>query len=188
MLEFLTCIFFSFFADCAAPSNKSSTSDDKGNSNQINPDELKKRTEFLKAQRDKLLAMKRAEREKQLEVRSHHIFFTNSEFSICNFVIKNNGYIGILYSYIQGMSCEGACAHAHVRCAVARVCVCVRAKSILKNVWDVRACGSFFGVRCAIALLHTFWNKIDRKCYFLNYSRTSYPILEHPFLLKNMLS
>jgi len=53
--------------DCAAPSNKSSTSDDKGNSNQINPDELKKRTEFLKAQRDKLLAMKRAEREKQLE-------------------------------------------------------------------------------------------------------------------------
>ena len=45
--------------------------------------------------------MKRAEREKQLEVRSHHIFFTNSEFSICNFVIKNNGYIGILYSYID---------------------------------------------------------------------------------------
>ena len=74
MLEFLPCIFSLFFADCAAPSNKSSTSDDKGNSNQINPDELKKRTEFLKAQRDKLLAMKRAEREKQLEVRSHHIF------------------------------------------------------------------------------------------------------------------
>ena len=73
MLEFLTCIF-SLFADCAAPSNKSSTSDDKGNSNQINPDELKKRTEFLKAQRDKLLAMKRAEREKQLEVCFHHIF------------------------------------------------------------------------------------------------------------------
>ena len=100
LLDFLTSIF-SLFADCAAPSNKSSTSDDKGNSNQINPDELKKRTEFLKAQRDKLLAMKRAEREKQLEVRSHHIFFTNSEFSICNFVIKNNGYIGILYSYID---------------------------------------------------------------------------------------
>ena len=32
----------------------------------IDPDELKKRTEFLKEQRDKLLAMKKAEREKQL--------------------------------------------------------------------------------------------------------------------------
>ena len=44
----------------------------------------------------------------------------------------------------QGMSSEGVCAHAHVRCAVAHVCV--RAKSILKSVRDVRACGSFFGV------------------------------------------
>ena len=59
------------------------------------------------------------------------------------------------------MSCEGACAHAHVRCAVARVRV--RAKSILKSVRDVRACGSFSGVRCATALLHTFRNKIARK-------------------------
>ena len=50
------------------------------------------------------------------------------------------------------MSCEGACAHAHVRCAVARV----RAKSILESVRDVRACGHFFDVRCATALLHTF--------------------------------
>ena len=32
----------------------------------IDPEELKKRTEFLKGQRDKLLAMKKAEREKQL--------------------------------------------------------------------------------------------------------------------------
>ena len=32
----------------------------------IDPSELQKRTEFLKAQRDKLLAMKKAEREKQL--------------------------------------------------------------------------------------------------------------------------
>ena len=32
----------------------------------IDPDELRKRTEFLKEQRDKLLAMKKAEREKQL--------------------------------------------------------------------------------------------------------------------------
>ena len=81
---------------------------------------------------------------------------------------------------MQAMGCEGACAHVHVQCAVARVRV--RAKSILKSVWDVRVCGSFLGVRCAIALLHTFWNKIDRKCYFLNYSRTSFPALEHPFL------
>ena len=39
------------------------------------------------------------------------------------------------------MSCEGACAHANVRCAVARVRV--RAKSILESVGDVRACGPF---------------------------------------------
>ena len=51
----------------------------------------------------------------------------------------------------QGMSCEGACAHAHVRCAVAHV----RVKSILESVRDVRACGPFLGVQCAITLLHT---------------------------------
>ena len=39
----------------------------------------------------------------------------------------------------QGMSCKGACAHAHVRCAVARV----RAKSILESVRDMHACGPF---------------------------------------------
>ena len=39
------------------------------------------------------------------------------------------------------MGCEGACAHAHVRCAVAHVRV--RAKSILKSVRDVRGCGLF---------------------------------------------
>ena len=74
------------------------------------------------------------------------------------------------------MSCEGACEHAHVRCAVTRVCV--RAKSILKSVRDVRACGSFLGVRCAIALLHTFWNKTDRKMAFFCLKF----ILEGPFL------
>ena len=66
---------------------------------------------------------------------------------------------------LQGMSCEGACAHAHVQSAVARVLV--RAKSILESVWDVRAGGPFFDVRCATALLHTFWDKIARKCNFL---------------------
>merc|ERR1719367_1216042 len=51
----------------ASVSTKSPSSEEQGSSSDINPDELKKRTEFLKAQRDKLLAMKRAEREKQLE-------------------------------------------------------------------------------------------------------------------------
>ena len=79
---------------------------------------------------------------------------------------ENNSYqpnISIIDSYsisqedfenIQGMSCEGACAHAHVRCAVAHVRV--RAKSILKSVRDVRACGSFLGVRCAITFCTLF--------------------------------
>jgi hypothetical protein len=58
------------------------------------------------------------------------------------------------------MSCEGACAHAHVRCAVARV----RAKSILESVRNVRACGPFLGVRCAIALLHTFAHFLGQNC------------------------
>jgi hypothetical protein len=71
---------------------------------------------------------------------------------------------GMLFStkskgHKQGMSCEGACAHTHVRCAVTRV----RAKSILKSVRDVRACGLFSSARCAITLLHTIWNKMDRK-------------------------
>ena len=39
------------------------------------------------------------------------------------------------YIQTQGMGCEGAWAHAQVRCAVARV----RAKSFLKSVCDVRA-------------------------------------------------
>ena len=45
------------------------------------------------------------------------------------------------YKNGQDMSCEGACAHARVRRAVARVRV--RAKRLLKYVCDVRACGHF---------------------------------------------
>ena len=71
------------------------------------------------------------------------------------------------------MSCEGACAHAHVRSAVARVRV--RAKSILESVRDVRACGPLLGVRCAITLLHIFWDKIAS-------FRTTFPNFECPFL------
>ena len=62
-----------------------------------------------------------------------------------------------LYQRYQRVSCEGACEHAHVRCAVAHVRV--RAKSILKSVRNVRVCGLFLGVWCAIALLHTFFLK-----------------------------
>ena len=60
------------------------------------------------------------------------------------------------------MSCEGACAQAHMRCAVARVRV--RAKSILESVRDVRACGPFMGVRCEIALLHLFAQFLRQNC------------------------
>ena len=42
------------------------TTDSTAGSDNIDPAELKRRTEFLKAQRDKLLALKKAEREKQL--------------------------------------------------------------------------------------------------------------------------
>ena len=62
------------------------------------------------------------------------------------------------------MSCEGACAHAHVRSAVARVRV--RAKFILESVRDVRACGLFLGVRCAIALCTLFGSKLPENGTF----------------------
>ena len=81
---------------------------------------------------------------------------------------------------IQGMSCEGAYAHAHVRCAVEHVLVC--AKSILEIVRDVRACGPFLGVRCVIALLHTFAHFLGQNCQKMLHFRTSFPVLEHLFL------
>ena len=62
------------------------------------------------------------------------------------------------FAIYQGMSCEGACAHAHVRYVVAHVRV--RAKSILKSVRDVCACGLFLGMRCTTLLLHTFGTKL----------------------------
>ena len=64
--------------------------------------------------------------------------------------------------FFQGMSCEGAFADAHMRCAVARV----RAKSILESVRDVRDCGPFLAcdVRSHFCtLLHTFRDKKDSK-------------------------
>ena len=63
--------------------------------------------------------------------------------------VQNTDHVKFEISYYQGMSCEGACAHAHVRIAVARV----RAKSILESVREMRACGPFFG--CAMCD-HTF--------------------------------
>ena len=49
----------------------------------------------------------------------------------------------------QGMSCEVAVARVRVR-----------TKSFLKSVRDVRACGSFLGVRCATIFFHTFGTKL----------------------------
>jgi hypothetical protein len=65
----------------------------------------------------------------------------------------------------------------------------VHAKSTLESVRNVRAPGPFLGVQCAIALLHTFWDKTATFC-LKNYFRTrmSYLVLEHPFLLWNILS
>ena len=109
---------------------------------------------------------------------------TGKKFTICRAkcFFENLYPLTISKDAFEYMSCKGACAHAHVRCAVARV----RAKSILESVRDVRACGPYMGVRCAIALLHTFRNKTDNKWHFFclkNCSRTSFSVLEHPFLL-----
>ena len=52
--------------------------------------------------------------------------------------------------FFQRVSYEDACQHTHVQCAVVRV----RAKSILKSVCNVRACGLFSGARCTITFLH----------------------------------
>ena len=76
------------------------------------------------------------------------------------------------------MICEGA--YAHVRCAVARFCV--RAKFILESVRDVRACGPFISVQCAIALLHLFAHFLGQNCQKMLHYRTSFPVLEHLFL------
>ncbi len=54
--------------------------------------------------------------------------------------------------YLQSMGCEGARVYAHVRFAVAHVRV--RAKSILKCVCDVRACGLFGRLRCDRTFAH----------------------------------
>jgi hypothetical protein len=53
----------------------------------------------------------------------------------------------------------------------------MRAERVWKCACDVRACSLFLSVRCAIALLHTFLNKMT--LYF--YIRTSFPVLERFF-------
>ena len=69
---------------------------------------------------------------------------------------------GQVVSYFQGMSCEGACAHAHVRNPFLKVCgMCVH--EALFWACDVRL--------HFCTLLHTFWDKIARKCYFLTLKR-----------------
>ena len=56
-----------FFSTFFAGTESTATADPAVNAQyEVDPIELKRRTDFLKAQRDKLLAMKRAERDKQL--------------------------------------------------------------------------------------------------------------------------
>ena len=69
------------------------------------------------------------------------------------------------------MSCEGACAH--VRCAVA----CVRAKSILKSVQDVRAT-CFRHAMCDHNFAHFLKQKDQKMLLFVLKT-----ILGHPILL-----
>ena len=67
-------------------------------------------------------------------------------------------------SHVCGRTC--ACEIHSEKCAG---CACVRLV--------------FGRAMCDLTFAH-FWNKIARKCY----SRTSYPVLEHPVLLLNLLS
>ena len=54
-----------------------------------------------------------------------------------------NPTLPMLKAYdFQGVSCEGACVHAHVRCAVARVCV----QKGFKNVHAMCVCATVFRV------------------------------------------
>jgi hypothetical protein len=69
----------------------------------------------------------------------------------------------------QGVSCEGGSAHAHMRCAVA--CVSVRAKSILKRACDVRACGPFLCVRCAITFCTLLKEKWPEMAFLMSLLR-----------------
>ena len=124
---------------------------------------------------------------------------------LCSFVQKHlqyfNNYLrqnfdenmSMFFPKYQGMGCEGGCAHAHVRCAVARV----RAKRPLKHVCKVRAGGPFFHwshphtcdcTFCPLSKenLRIFLNfSLNR--YKVAYFRTFYSALEHPFLFQNAL-
>ena len=57
--------------------------------------------------------------------------------------------------------CKGACAHAHVRCAVARVRV--RAKRLLKHVCEVCARGHFWPDHTPHTCDHTFCQLFKQK-------------------------
>ena len=53
----------------------------------------------------------------------------------------------------------------------------------------MQASGFFLGVRCATILLHTFGTKLPENTILeLTNIGTNYPVLEHLFLLKNILS
>ena len=61
----------------------------------------------------------------------------------------------------------------------------VHAKFILKSVRDVRAAARFGFAMCDRNFAHFLEQKGQKNATscLKNYSRTSYPVLEHPFLL-----
>ena len=66
----------------------------------------------------------------------------------------------------QGMSCEGACGHAHMRFAFARVRV--RAKSILKSVRAMcdHIFAPFLEQNCQKMLLFALKTVLERPIFF----------------------
>ena len=70
-----------------------------------------------------------------------------------------------------------------MQCTVARVYV--RAKSIMKSVGDVRACCSFWACDAQSLFAHFLEQNGQKLAYFClrNCFRTSFFVLEHPFLL-----
>ena len=87
----------------------------------------------------------------------------NMTFSTAN--IKESFYTIVLWHIHQYLhpdvglrrTCAYYCTFARAMC----VQKCVR-KGFCNCVCDVRACSSFWGVQCAIALLLTFWYKTTK--------------------------
>ena len=69
----------------------------------------------------------------------YFLVFYATKKGLCVDCFSNKQHLDILASIrnLQGMGCEGVCAHTRVRCGVTRVHV--RAKSLLKHVCEVCA-------------------------------------------------